>query len=251
MLDKWDFADLSNEGLTVGIGGAVNVEVSDCEFVGVSHRFLDLRNARVVNNTFSNQMGRSWTDLGGQHVVFEENRIIGVSSWRSALLPLRHLYVSHNTSANIERGEREALTFDINGLLGKRGASPPIDAWQGKVASAASQTLSLHEVALRPGTYHGFDTLIVDGTGAGQYRTVDDNAEATVTVSPSWDVPPDNTSVVLLYRLFGHVIFYHNLAEDTSVLGRFGGISMMWSLIAMRSGAARGCGDWQGGSCNA
>jgi hypothetical protein len=220
--NRWGIINTVNEGLTVAVGGARNIEVSDSELVGIE-RLLDLQNARLVGNSFSNQMGVSWTDLGGQHMVFEGNRIIGASSWRSALLPLRYLYVAHNTSTNIERGEREALTFDINGLLGERRASPPIEAWQGKVASAAAKTLRLQEAALRPGAYRGFNVLIVDGTGAGQYRTLEDNTDEAVTVSQPWDVPPDSTSVVLLYRLFGHVIFYDNLAEDTSVLGQIWG----------------------------
>jgi hypothetical protein len=83
--------------------------------------------------------------------------------------------------------------------------------------------LRLQEAAFRPGAYRGFNILIVDGTGAGQYRTLEDNTDETVTISQPWDVLPNSTSVVLLYRLVGHVIFYQNLAEDTSVLGQIWG----------------------------
>jgi hypothetical protein len=81
----------------------------------------------------------------------------------------------------------------------------------------------LRQAAFRPGVYGGFEALIVDGRGAGQHRTVDNNTEDAVTISMPWDMPPDDTSVVLLHRLLGHVIIYHNLAKDTSVFGQIWG----------------------------
>ncbi len=218
---QWGITNSSNHDLTVAVGGIRNIEVSDSEFVG-TQRFLDCQNARFVGNHFSNQMGVSWTDLGGQYIILEGNRIFGASSWRSAWLPLRHLYVAHNFSRNIGRGEREALTFDVNGILGKTG-KPPVKPWQGKTALGLGKTLRLQEPAFRPGIYRGFDVQILRGKGAGQYRAVEDNTEDTVTVSKPWDVPPDETSVVLIHRLSGHVIFYGNTAEDTSVLGQIWG----------------------------
>lgn len=209
--------------LSVAMTGVKNVEVSDCTFVG-SQRFLDLQNARFVGNHFSSPMEASWTDLGGQHVVFKGNRIIGqASSWRCTLLPVRWLYVAHNYSWNVVRGEREALTFDVNGVLGERRKSHAVPVWQGKVVSATATTVSLQGATFEPETYRDFDVQILSGKGAGQYRTIVSNTADTLTVATPWDVPPDDTSIVLVHRLFGHVIFYGNVAEDTSVLGQIWG----------------------------
>src|SRR5439155_12267810 len=166
--NRWGIINSSDRDLTTAMGGVRNIEVSDCEFVGMQ-RFLDLQNARFVGNHFSNQMGVSWTDLGGQYVVFEGNRILGASSWRAITLPLRYLYCAHNFSVNIERGEREALTFDLThagakGLLGRPGRSP-VEAWQGRVASATATAVQLLEADLPPEAYQGFEMHIVSGTG--------------------------------------------------------------------------------------
>src|SRR5439155_4007738 len=115
-----------------------------------------------------------------------------------------------------------ALTFDLTrsgpkGLLGRPGQSS-VEAWQGKVASATAAAVQLQGADLPPAAYQGFEVHIVSGTGAGQYRTVADNTSGTLTISPPWDVLPDATSVVLIHRLMGHCILYHNSAEDTSVL---------------------------------
>src|SRR5206468_9264270 len=211
-----------------------------------SQRFLDLQNARFVENHFSNQMGVSWTDLGGQYVIFEGNRVIGASSWHAATLPVRYIYCAHNFSVNIERGEREALTFDLTpsgpkGLLGRRGRSP-VEAWQGKVASAAATTVRLQGADFQSEAYQGLDVHIVSGTGAGQYRTVASNTSGTLTISQPWDVPPDATSVVLIHRLMGHCILYRNSAEDTSVFFEIWG--QLYDVVLDSNEVKRGGGMW-------
>ena len=239
--DKWGITNSPDQDLTVALGGTRNVEVSDCEFVG-TQRFLDVENARLTRNRFSNQMGVSWTDGGGQYVVFEGNHITGASSWRSSLEPLRHLYIAHNVSRNIERGEREALTFDVNVPLGRPERSHRLDAWQGRVASASADTLRLQGAALPPDSYRGFDALILAGKGAGQYGRVVGNRSDTLTVAHPWDVPPDGSSLVLLTRLPGHVIFYKNDAEDTSVLGQIWGY--LYDVVFDGNEVRRSQGMW-------
>jgi len=243
--NRWGIINSANDALTVAMGGVRNLEVSDCEFVG-SQRFLDFHNARLVESHFSNQMGVSWTDLGGQYVVFAGNRLIGASSWRAITLPLRYLYCAHNFSVNIERGEREALTFDLThagakGLLGRPGRSP-VEAWQGKVASATATAVQLLEADLPPEAYQGFEMHIVSGTGAGQYRTVASNTAGTVTIAPPWDVLPDATSVVLIHRLMGHCILYQNSAEDASVLFQIWGD--LYDVILDSNTVKRSQGMW-------
>ena len=89
LFSRWGITETSDRALTVAIAGVLSLEVSDSEFVG-AQRFLDIRNGRFTGNRFSNPMGVSWTDIGGQHIVFEGNRIDGASSWRarSAAAPL-------------------------------------------------------------------------------------------------------------------------------------------------------------------
>ena len=246
LFDRWGITTSPDQALALALGVAKNVEVSDCEFIG-TQRFLDLDHARLTGNHFSNQMGVSWTDVGGQYIVFEGNQITGVSSWRSALAPVRHLYIAHNVSRNIERGEREALSFDVNVVLGRRERSHRLDAWQGGVTSASADTVRLRGAAFQLDSYRGFDVLILTGRGAGQSRSVGGNSSDTLTLAQPWDVPPDGTSLVLLSRLPGHVIFYRNVAEDASVLGEVWGTlydAVFDGNEVKRSQGMRGLGGW-------
>jgi hypothetical protein len=215
---RWGIINTGNRDLAVGIRGVQTLEVSDSEFVG-SQRFQEIRNGRLINNRFSNPMGVSWTDLGGQYIVLERNQIDGMASWRPENLPMRHVYGAHNTGQNLGRGEREWLTFDVNldfGLVREGGVQ--VKPWVGDVVSASGQALQFAKADLTPGAYRDFDALIVSGRGAGQYRSVQDNGAHGIRVTQGWDVQPDASSRVLLYRLMGHCIFYRNTAEDVSVL---------------------------------
>jgi len=217
-----------NGGLmkVVAIGEVRNIEVSDCRFAGGAQFISESRNARLVGNRFNNEWAPlSWTALGGEYVTFERNDIEGASGWSRNLLPIRYVYAAYNHSSNIVSGEREALTFDVNGVTARPGESgwthtplPAVDAWQGRIQSAAATSLTLTNAHLRPHVYEGLDVLILSGTGAGQYREITDNTGSEVIVNAPWDVSPDSTSVALIWSLMGHCILYRNHAEDTSVL---------------------------------
>ncbi len=215
---RWGIINATEKDMTVIVRGLETLEVSDSEFVG-SQRFLDVRNARFTGNRFSNPMGVAWTDVGGQHIVFERNHVEGASSWRPGALPLRWIYGARNSTRNIGRGEREALTFDVNrslGMVRERGerVEPRVVA----VGSASGRELRLARSDLAAGAYRGFDALIVSGRGAGQYREIESNDGQSLRTADDWDVEPDGSSVVLLGRLMGHCVFHRNSAEDVSVL---------------------------------
>jgi hypothetical protein len=211
----------------IAIGGVRNLEISDCRFVGGTQRILDSMNARVQDNEFDNEWGiLSWTDLGGEYIVFERNTIHGASSWRANELPVRNLYIAYNRSINIVSGEREALTFDVNRVNGRLRSSSwypsitdkPVKQWQGRVVSANARELLLTAAALAPHAYAGLDVLVLDGAGAGQTARITDNTAQSITIDRSWKVLPQRDSLVLLYQLSGECIAYCNTAEDTSVL---------------------------------
>ena len=244
---RWGIINSGGRDLAAGIRGVHTLEVSDSEFIG-AQRFQEIRNGRFTNNRFSNPMGVAWTELGGQHIVFERNQVDGMSSWRPQNMPLRHLYGAHNTGRNLGRGEREWLTFDVNPDYGMvREGGVQVKPWLGKVTSASGRVLQLAKADLVPGAYRDFDALIVSGRGAGQYRSIDHNDTQGIRVARDWDVQPDSSSVVLLYRLMGHCIFHRNSAEDVSVLFQ------MWGALydctfdgntVKRSQGMWGLGGW-------
>ena len=210
----------------IALEGIHNLEISGCRFVGGTQRMLDVVNARFINNRFDNQWAiLSWTDLGGQYVIFQNNVLNGASGWRAGLLAIRHIYCAYNRSNNIVSGEREALTFDVDGVLGRQTPTewkghklPVVKPWIGRIASDNGATVRLEDAHLPPHAYHGLDLLVLAGRGAGQYRRISDNTENSITVSTPWTVDPGPTSAALAFQLPGRSIFYRNQAEDTSVL---------------------------------
>jgi hypothetical protein len=245
---RWGIINGTDKDLAVFLRGINTLEVSDSEFVG-AQRFLDARNARFVGNHFGNPMGVAWTDVGGQHIVFERNHVEGASSWRPGALPLRWIYGADNTTRNLGRGEREAFTFDVNRGLGMvREGGGRTEPWVGGVVSAEGRDLRLAGGDAAPGAYRGFDALIVSGRGAGQYREVDDSDGRHVRLAREWEVAPDTSSVVLLARVMGHCVFQRNAAQDVSVL------LQMWGPLydctfdgntATRSQGMWGLGGWR------
>ncbi len=245
--NRWGVAFDASLELTIALGGIRTIEISDCDFIG-TQRFLDLKNGRITRNHFRNPMNLSWTDFGGQHLVFERNTIDGASSWRMARLPLRHIYGARNVSSNIVRGEREAMTLDLGkSPYLKHKSGRRIEPFSDRVSSSSGRTLTLASSRMLSSAYRGFDALIVSGRGAGQYRSIEDNGRGTLRTTRDWDVQPDASSVVLVHMLLGHCIFHGNTAEDTSVLLQIWGAVYDCTIddnTAKRSGGMWALGGW-------
>lgn len=244
---RWGLTPLPDAELTVALGGIRTLEVTDCDFFG-TQRFLDVRNARFAGNKFSNPMNSAWTDLGGQHIVFEHNDVEGASSFRTCTLPLRHFYTAYNTTRNIGRGERETLTLDLGAPPAiRRKASGRTDPWSARVAAVRGRELRFSGARLATNAYRGFDALIVSGRGAGQYRPVAENTAQAIRVARDWDVAPDASSVVLLQRIMGHCIHYRNRGDDVSVFLQIWGAVYDCTFdgnVTRRSGGIWGLGGW-------
>ncbi len=210
----------------IALEGIHNLEISDCRFVGGAQRVLDAINARIVANHFDNQWATlSWTNLGSQYLIVQDNVINGASGWGLGWVTLSHIYCAYNRSQNIVCGEREALGFDVNGVTGRQISEewknlklPVVQPWLGHVGSGNGTTVRLVGSHLPPHAYHGLDLLVLAGSGAGEYRRISDNTEDSITVSAPWMVEPDRTSTVLAFQLPGRGIFYRNRAVDASGL---------------------------------
>src|SRR5207302_11221636 len=85
-------------------------------------------------------------------------------------------------------------------------------------------------------------SMIPPGPGAVQSGRVVGNGSDTLTVARPWDVPPDGSSLLLLTRLAGHVVFYKNDAEDTSVLGQIWGY--LYDVVFDGNAVRRSQGMW-------
>ena len=205
------------------VGGIQNFEVSDSQFQGGQVHLRNIRNARETGNLFGNEMGYCWTELGGgaHYLVSEHNEIRASSSWGYANIGMRYVYSAHNRSYNFVRGEREAMTLDISAL-----PTPTIGnniAWFGSPTRVDGQTLTLTGIKAKPDEFTDLAVMILDGPGAGQYRSITGNTPTEFQVDRPWDVPPATNSVVGLWNLMRHMIVYQCEGSDCSAFSQLYG----------------------------
>ena len=204
----WDTKYTGDGAYNFRISGVRNFQVSGCLFQGGSQMFMNLRNSRVTDNSFSNTMGYCWTVLGGgtHYEVCTGNNITASSSWGYAGSGIRYVYSAHNVSHNFVRGEREAMTLDISALPTAR----PVSQFWGTPVEVGNAPGSVFLRFPPPGgiSPDGFNTGFVPdsfrggavtihaytgGPGAGQTRRILGNTADTLTLDRPWDTPPDTT----------------------------------------------------------
>jgi hypothetical protein len=205
------------------VGGAENVELSDCQLQGGQVHLRNIRNARETGNLFGNEMGYCWAELGGgaHQMVCEGNEIRASSSWGYGNIGMQQVYSAHNRSYNFVRGEREAMTLDISAL-----PTPDLGnniAWFGLPTKVEGQQLTLTGIKAQPDEFVGLTVMILDGPGAGQYRVITANTPTEFTVERPWDVPPTTESTVGLWSLQRHMIVYKCEGYDCSAFSQIWG----------------------------
>ncbi|VVM08538.1 partial galacturan 1,4-alpha-galacturonidase, partial [Methylacidimicrobium cyclopophantes] len=192
-LGQWGLAGREDEELTLFLGGVRNVEISGCEFLGMRHRLLDLRNGRVVGNDFSNPMGAlSRTSLGGRYLALLDNWIADGSVLQSHLDGCRFFVVAHNSFTDFGRGERMALRLRGEPLRGKwlgKGGFPvrwlPVERIEGK-------TIWLRHERLAPGELRGAGVRIERADGSESWIPVGENTDRSILLA--W--PPESDGEV-------------------------------------------------------
>ena len=190
--------------------GATNLEVSDCLFQGGNQFFMNTRNSRLTNNSFSNEMGYCWTCLGGgaHYAVAEGNDLRASSSWGYGHSGMKYIYSAHNVSRNFVRGEREAMTLDISALPTARPVSAywgtPIEVGNtpGNVflrfpKPSASANLDGYQTGFVPNcfkdgsvTFHAYMSGTVNVPGSNQSGKILRNTPDTLFLDAPWPKPP-------------------------------------------------------------
>lgn len=211
-----------------------NLEVSDCLFQGANQAFYNIRNARILRNSFSNGMGFCWTCLGGGawFTVAEENDLRCSSSWGYGKIGMNSVLSSRNICHNFVHGEREAMTLDISATPaipyvqtaeGIRFTGKQNIAWFGSPKGVTSNSLTLGEIKAAPGEFVGKTVMILDGQGAGQYREIASNSATEFSLDHPWDVPPTTNSAIGLWDLCRHMIVSECEGCDTSAFAQLYG----------------------------
>ena len=211
-----------------------NFEVSDCLFQGANQAFFNIRNARILRNSFSNEMGYCWTCLGGGawYTVAEENDLRCSSSWGYGKIGLKWILSSRNISHNFVHGEREAMTLDISATPAIPYVETPEGihftgnqniAWFGNARAVSSNSLTIDAIKAAPGEFVGKTVLILDGKGTGQYRQIITNSQSEFSLDHPWDVTPTTESTLGIWDLCRHMIVSECEGYDTSAFAQLYG----------------------------
>jgi hypothetical protein len=136
------------------VRGIDTLEVSDCEVIG-TQRYLDVRNARFSGNHFANPMGVSWTDIGGQHIVFEtesgRGRLELASRYAASALDLWRRQHHAQSRARRARGVHLRRQPRPGHVPGRSAGG--VEPWVGPVGSASKRDVRLAKGELPAGAY--------------------------------------------------------------------------------------------------
>lgn len=243
-LKRWH--DLRRTG-AIDVGGP-NIQITDCDiYSSMQVLMLNGSSGYIARNRFS-AVPRHWTIFGRrtEKVIFENNECAngGVSlnsvhdmvtndgKTRIPSIYSREIYIARNTMKDSYRGDRDGgFNSDFHA---------PVGIYTGNVASCEGTKLVLPTETQEPNfatKWVGAVVVVLDGKGAGQYRSLAGGSGKTLLVDKPWDVPLDTTSFISVCKALDHVIAVDNETRDAgnAVLFWCGGIE----VIAARNKSIR------------
>lgn len=237
----------TNEGRCIRVTSP-NFQITECDvFASGTALFLNPWGFRaasgpwyglVRDNRFAyGSQGYSLECIDG--LVFEDNEVVG-----SGLAPggnafstfwnnfSRNVYFAGNAIHGQYGLDREMMTLDAAG-----------GAYFGKVASVNGTHLTLaadpefrdYHPTTHHSDYRGGVVMILDGTGAGQYRVVTANEGREWDLDRPWDIEPDETSVIQIGPHRGRHLFVNNVFYDGGAFQLYG--AALDTIVAGNVGA--------------
>jgi len=203
-----------------------NFEITDCDIYASNYAFSGLRAqcGLVARNKFL-YGGRGYSIENADKLIFEDNLIAGNdllaigndihTFWTNSCC---HIYYARNQLLHMYGADREMMTLDAAG-----------GAYFGKVAAtsgthltlAADPTYKTYEPKAHT-DWTGAACVIMDGTGAGQWRFVTRNEGREWEVDRAWDIAPDDTSVLSIVPHRGRNLYIGNTFTDGGAFQLYG-----------------------------
>ena len=112
--------------------------------------------------------------------------------------------------------------------------------WLGKPDRVDGTSVSAKNTAWVPNEFAGMAAIVLDGTGAGQYRVVASNTADRLTLERPWDVPPDETSTLGVWSLMRHMIVYDCRCTDASAFAQLYGSFFDYTVDNCRADRTQG-----------
>ena len=209
-----------------------NFSVTDCDVYASNYAFncLHAKYGLVARNTFL-YGGRGYSIEDANRLIFEDNVIAGNdllaigndlhTFWTNACC---NIYYARNRLRHMYGADREMMTLDAGGgaYFGKIVRRGPADLRDTHVTLAADPTYKDYAPPGRHTDWAGAALLILDGTGAGQWRWVTKNAGREWDVDRAWDIAPDDTSLISIVPHRGRNLFIGNSFEDGGAFQLYG-----------------------------
>lgn len=189
---------------------------TDCVY-GLYLHTID--NWKIVNNRFNHPMHRPIEIHNGHHNVVSGNyiegkrpeTIIGILFMTNATLmtdgPSDNI-VTNNVVRHI--GEEGIMLEETVANAFKTG---------GNVSRATTRSLTHDGAQWKQDAFAGRDIILVDGTGAGQWRKVISNTQDTLVTDRDWTVTPDRSTKFTVVKAIKGNIISRNIVEDTGRMG--------------------------------
>ena len=203
-----------------------DIDVEGSYLLG-SGRSLYLFNANGVvvrrNKLLNGIVG--WYDFDGSANIVNENNVIegadllsagGAYSTYSTVKRSANIYTANNTYSQILGVDREAVSSD-----------GPGGAYYGPIQQIEGTHLTLKDHAEWWGSnWHDAVVVIIDGRGAGQWRTITNWGESGIDLSAPFDITPDATSIITVVAAHLHYIFFRNHFQETGLAIQFYGTAI-------------------------
>jgi hypothetical protein len=165
-------------------------------------------------------------------LIFERNRVKGVAVGASTYWTnfSCQLYAADNIVQHVYGGDREIMTSDASGgaYFGRASVS-------GTHLTLAADPIFTDAAPTHHTDYRGAAIYLLDGTGAGQWRTVTANRGREWEVDRPWDVPPDDTTLLSIVPFRGRTLIVNNDFSDGGALQMYGTVADV--VIAGNKGA--------------
>jgi len=232
----------------IDVGGP-NIQITDCDiYSSLQVLMLNGSSGYISRNTFS-AVPRHWTVFGRrtEKIIFEENECSdgGVSlnsvhdmvtndgRTRIPSIYSREIYIARNKMKDSYRGDRDGgFNSDFHA---------PVGIYTGKIRHCEGLSIELPQETQDPAfatKWKGAVVVVMDGKGAGQYRSLTGGSDKTLQIDRPWEVPLDQTSFITVCKALDHVIAVDNETRDAgnTVLFWCGGIE----VVAARNKSFRG-----------
>jgi hypothetical protein len=219
---------------------ANNVKMIDCDLAWTTSVGFSLQGEDILcRGNVAHAEGGGWCPVGGgRRIICEGNSYSGITT---GVTRGGEVWFANNKIVHQYRGDREGFTTD--GPFGGVGFLENVKINGKSITFTAKRPRD--EPPHIPGAVR-----VVDGTGAGQVRSLESFGSTTLVMEREFDVPLDDTSKLWAANSLCRHIVYSNHFSDTSIAVQFFGSALDCIVAENTSARSGGFRAWGNEMCN-